>query len=115
MGRGVAACGITTDTVLQSPATQTAEPAATSGSPGRTAAGWALAGGAVFVVTALVSLGRPANLTDETWMLWVGHRVANGETLYRDVYFVTTPLAAWLTALVSAVIGSHLVVLRLLV
>src|SRR5205814_2361068 len=51
----------------------------------------------------------------ETWMLWVGHRVAHGDTLYRDVYFVTTPLAAWVAALASLVTGSQLVVLRLLV
>ena len=68
-------------------------------------------------VTIAVTLGllaRPVNVRDETWMLWVGTRVARGEVLYRDVYNVTTPLAAWLTALAVRVFGVEIVVVRVL-
>jgi len=65
--------------------------------------------------TLALSLGRAADRVDETWMLWVLHRVASGDVLYRDVYDVSTPFPAWLGAAVVGVTTTQLVVLRVLV
>ena len=68
-------------------------------------------------VTIAVTLGllaRPVNIRDETWMLWVATRVSRGEVLYRDVYDVTTPLAAWLTAVAVRAFGVEILVVRVL-
>jgi len=70
---------------------------------------------AAFVAAAAVAPVRPVERADEGWMLWVMHRVAGGEVLYRDVYDVTTPLPAWLGAAVVRVTGAEMLTLRLLV
>jgi hypothetical protein len=70
---------------------------------------------AAFVATAAVAPVRLVGRSDEAWMLWVMHRVARGDVLYRDVYDVTTPLPAWLGAAVVRVAGAELLTLRLLV
>jgi len=66
----------------------------------------------VFGATYALYLGRPVNRSDETWMLWLLHRVAHGDVLYRDAYDVTTPLSAWIGAVLVWIAGSQLVVLR---
>ena len=48
-------------------------------------------------------------------MLWLMHRLARGDVMYRDAYNVTTPVAAWLGALSVRVTGTQLAVLRALV
>ncbi len=75
-----------------------------------TLAGASLGALALFGVLAAV----PANRADEAWMLWVGHRMTLGDRLYRDVYFVSTPLAAWLAAGVERLVGTELLALRAL-
>lgn len=68
----------------------------------------------MFALTWFLLLQVLVNVRDESWMLWVATRLARGEILYRDVYDVTTPIAAWLAAGVVRVVGEHLVVLRAL-
>ncbi|MFA5884604.1 MAG: hypothetical protein WDA60_12185 [Acidimicrobiia bacterium] len=68
----------------------------------------------ITVVVTLLLLGRPVNTRDETWMLWVATRMARGEVLYRDVYNVTTPIAAWGAAAAVRVFGVQLAVVRAL-
>jgi hypothetical protein len=58
-------------------------------------------------------LGPPI-LTDESWFLQVVTRVAAGETLYRDVFFGSTPLAVWLAEPFARAGGGKLLALRLL-
>ena len=58
--------------------------------------------------------GNPVMRSDEAWFLWAMHRVTHGDVLYRDVYFVTTPLSAWLGSFVVALGGTSLTVVRLL-
>lgn len=58
-------------------------------------------------------LGPPI-LTDESWFLQVVTRVAGGETLYRDVFFGSTPLAVWLAEPFAWAGGGRLLALRLL-
>jgi hypothetical protein len=70
---------------------------------------------AAFVATAAVAPVRLVDRADEAWMLWVMHRVAQGDVLYRDVYDVTTPLPAWIGAVVVRLAGSEMLVLRLMV
>src|SRR5690349_13717271 len=45
-------------------------------------------------------------------MLWLLHRLSHGDILYRDAYDVSTPLAAWIGAVLVWIAGSQLVVLR---
>lgn len=73
-----------------------------------------LAALALFAVTFGLFLGRPVGHADEAWFLWVLTRVARGETLYRDVYFVSTPLPAWLGVAAVRVFGSQILVTRAL-
>jgi hypothetical protein len=69
---------------------------------------------ALFLVTFALFTGRPVVHSDEAWFLWVATRVTRGDALYRDVYFVSTPLAAWLGAAAVRVFGSHILVTRAL-
>lgn len=55
---------------------------------------------------------RGLNTWDETWFLQVADRLARGEVLYRDVFFPSTPLSAYLTAAAVALLGSHILVLK---
>jgi hypothetical protein len=59
-------------------------------------------------------LGNPVVRSDETWFLWVAHRVTHGDVLYRDVYYVSSPLGAWLGSLVVYVGGTSLLAVRFL-
>ena len=67
-----------------------------------------------FVFTFVLMLGRPVVRSDEAWLLWVAHRIAHGNTLYRDVNSVTTPLPIWIAAGAIRVFGTHLIVVRAL-
>ncbi len=68
----------------------------------------------LFAVTFALLLGRPVGHADEAWFLWVLTRMARGETLYRDVYFVSTPVPAWLGLAAVRLFGSHILVTRAL-
>jgi hypothetical protein len=48
--------------------------------------------------------------TDESWFMQVTQRVASGETLYRDVYFNSTPLPVYLTVAFAKLFGNELLV-----
>lgn len=69
----------------------------------------------MFVVTYALYLGRPVNRGDESWMLWLMHRVAQGDVVYRDAYDVSTPLPAWMGGFAVWIVGPQLAVLRALV
>ena len=75
---------------------------------------WVGAAISLFAITYVLLLGNRANLIDEAWMLWVTRRLTHGDRLYSDVYFVSTPLAAWLSAGFAWVGGVQLTVLRAL-
>jgi 4-amino-4-deoxy-L-arabinose transferase-like glycosyltransferase len=80
----------------------------------RRALAWTALAIAVFAVTYFLVMGDRADLVDETWMLWVTRRLTSGDRLYADTYFVSTPLAAWLSAAFALVGGVQLAVLRVL-
>jgi 4-amino-4-deoxy-L-arabinose transferase-like glycosyltransferase len=73
------------------------------------------------VLAALVALqifwsaGRTYDTADETWFLLVAKRMLDGETLYRDVYFNTTPLSMYVTAAAVALTGVQLLTVKLVV
>ena len=74
----------------------------------------ALAGLALFAITFGLLVGRPVGHADEAWFLWVLTRVSRGETLYRDVYFVSTPIPAWIGLAAVRLVGSQILVTRAL-
>ncbi len=56
----------------------------------------------------------PPIFHDESWFLQVVARTSQGETLYRDVFYNTTPLAVWLAWPFHALAAGRLLGLRLL-
>jgi Dolichyl-phosphate-mannose-protein mannosyltransferase len=74
-----------------------------------------LAGLALFAITFGLLVGRPVGHADEAWFLWVLTRVSRGETLYRDVYFVSTPIPAWIGLATVRLFGSQILVTRALI
>jgi hypothetical protein len=88
---------------------------ATSMQPsGHRVAGTASIGAVLFVLVWTLMLGRPVHRSDEAWFLWVADRTSHGAVLYRDVYYVSTPLAAWLGTAVARVGGASLLAIRAL-
>jgi Dolichyl-phosphate-mannose-protein mannosyltransferase len=73
-----------------------------------------LAGVALFAMTFGLLVGRPVGHADEAWFLWVLTRMSHGETLYRDVYFVSTPVPAWVGLAAVRLFGSQILVTRAL-
>ncbi len=73
---------------------------------------WALTG----VLSVLLGFARAVTVgiqtTDETWFLYVLHRVNLGEVLYRDVWVPVFPLAIWLGAAFMRVFGDHIFALK---
>jgi len=65
-------------------------------------------------VVFVLAMGRPVEHTDEAWFLWVAHRLAHGDVLYRDVYSVTTPLSHWVAALAVLVTGTEVATIRVM-
>ncbi|HYB93861.1 MAG TPA: glycosyltransferase family 39 protein [Vicinamibacterales bacterium] len=55
---------------------------------------------------------RSTNLLDEGSTAWQALRVFNGELIYRDFFTVVTPLSYYTVALLYAVFGTSLMVLR---
>lgn len=71
-------------------------------------------GGLILLAAAAgASLAVPV-ADDEAWFLHVVDRCRMGDTLYRDVFYGATPLAAWLALLAIRVTRPQLLVLRLL-
>lgn len=60
------------------------------------------------------SLGSGFNGADEAWFLRVCERIADGDVLYRDVFYGATPLAPWLGAALVSLLGTELLVVKLL-
>jgi hypothetical protein len=74
--------------------------------------GWALLGSGLWLLAFLHSAAYGVGTQDESWFLRVLDRVAEGDALYGDVWFNTTPLAAWLGVGPVAVLGSELLVVK---
>jgi hypothetical protein len=68
----------------------------------------------LFTLTWLTALRAPVTHADEAWFLWVAIRANHGARLYRDVYFVSTPLAMWLMQAAVWVFGPRVAVERAL-
>ena len=64
---------------------------------------------ALFTVSLAGSAASGFSL-DETWFLQVVSRVTNGEALYRDVFFLSTPLSVQVSVLVAHIFGAELIV-----
>jgi hypothetical protein len=73
---------------------------------------WAAFGTAAFVSGFLLDLFAGVNAADETWFLYVMHRITSGSALYRDVWYPAFPLAAWVGAVFTQLLGSEVLVLK---
>jgi 4-amino-4-deoxy-L-arabinose transferase-like glycosyltransferase len=73
------------------------------------------AGLAALTVAAGLYLLSGINTRDEAWFLQVAARTADGDVLYRDVFFGATPLSIWLTWPLVALFGAQLAWVKLLV
>jgi hypothetical protein len=74
-----------------------------------------LPAGAAFILFCygfLVNLANGVNFGDESWFLQVISRVLSGDVLYRDVFVGVTPLSVYVTALVAAVLGTEILVVK---
>lgn len=60
---------------------------------------------------AILEIGR-LNTWDEAWLLHVATRLSAGDALYRDVFYGTTPLAAYIAAFLASTFGPELLVLK---
>ncbi len=81
----------------------------------RAAALWGVLFLALWGIALLATMTVGVNVGDELWFLQVITRVAEGEVLYRDVFFNTTPGAAALGVAMIKVLGSDVIVVKLLV
>ena len=75
---------------------------------------WSVALGALWALSFASSMRRPVVRSDEAWFLWVAVRANSGASLYRGVYYVTTPLGMWLMQGLVWLFGAHLWVERAL-
>jgi hypothetical protein len=51
---------------------------------------------------------------DHNWFLLVVHRLLSGDVLYRDVWFVATPLSMYVTTALAALFGTEVLVIKAL-
>jgi hypothetical protein len=51
---------------------------------------------------------------DQNWFLLVVHRLLSGDVLYRDVWFVATPLSTYVATALAAVLGTEILVVKAL-
>ena len=68
---------------------------------------------ALTLVGALYSFSG-VNTRDEAWFLQVVSRVSDGDILYRDVFFGSTPLSVWLALPLVALFGAQVAWVKLL-
>jgi hypothetical protein len=79
-------------------------------------AGWWYAGGlALFVFGFLDTVTRGVSVADESWFLQLIQRVTSGDILYRDVFFGATPLSVYVTASLTALFGTEVLVTKAIV
>ncbi len=76
------------------------------------AAPWFAGGAVLFIAGAFYSLASGIRQGDESWFLRVVDRVSSGETLYRDVFFPSTPLSVYAARAVSSVAGVQMLVVK---
>lgn len=73
-----------------------------------------LAGAIVLVLANLWLIAFDVNQLDEAWTLWVARRLSEGDRLYADVWFGTTPLSAYLLLGATSLFGAEVLVLKAL-
>ena len=66
-------------------------------------------------VSLYLTAGRGVSPGDESWFLLVAKRVAEGDDLYRDVFYSPLPLAVYVTAAPVAVFGAHIAIVEVLI
>lgn len=68
-----------------------------------------------FLVVGASLAVRGVGTSDESWFLYVVHRIVGGESLYADVRYGLLPLAVEFTALPVRLLGTEIVVLKAVV
>lgn len=70
---------------------------------------------AIFMWGLGISVAQDFGMEDESWFLRVCQRVLEGDVLYRDIFYGTTPLAVYLSSFVIRLVGIEIVVVKALV
>ena len=70
---------------------------------------------ALSAVSLYLTAGRGVSPGDESWFLLVAKRVADGDDLYRDVFYSPLPLAVYITAAPVALFGAHIAIVEVLI
>lgn len=73
---------------------------------------WLALAGGLWLLAFVHSVSAGMKTEDESWILRVVDRMAEGDVLYRDVFFGSTPLAPWLALGPVALLGSEMLVLK---
>ena len=76
---------------------------------------WLAAGSAFVLWSLLLNVTAGIGLQDEAWFVRLGQRLLQGDTLYGEVAYGVTPLAAWVIWGASATFGVELLTLKMLV
>jgi hypothetical protein len=75
---------------------------------------WGLAGLLLFAYGLFTNIVHGPVTWDHNWFLLVVHRLLSGDLLYRDVWFVATPLSMYITTALAAVFGTEVLVIKAL-
>jgi hypothetical protein len=70
---------------------------------------------ALFAWGLSISIADDFGLTDESWFLRVSQRVVQGDVLYRDIFYGTTPFSVYISAVAVRLFGVEIVVIKALV
>lgn len=73
---------------------------------------WFFNGLCLFCLGFFLSIADGINMADASWFLQVTQRVTSGDVLYRDVFFGSTPLSVYLTALFTTIFGTEILVVK---
>ena len=71
-------------------------------------------GGAVLAIANAWLISYDVNQWDESWMLQVARRVADGDALYGEVWFGATPLSVYLLSAVVAIVDAQILAVKAL-
>jgi hypothetical protein len=76
--------------------------------------GWIVGAVLLFIYGMYTELSSGNITNDEAWFLQVSRRLAEGEVLYKDIFFNVPPLSAYSTSLLIKIFGAELMVVKVL-
>jgi len=76
--------------------------------------GWILGAVLLFIYGMYTGITSGTITNDEAWFLQVSKRLAEGEVLYKEIFFNVPPLSAYLTSFLVKIFGAELLVVKVL-